>query len=114
MRIELPPGPAFLLSRLPRALAPLLAAYAIAELGARFTAPVTPWILRSGTGRALILIFALPLSAAVRIWIGELRKRREAEALGAVPPPVESGKLPGNVDILIKSAKMAKTGYIGE
>ena len=111
--MQLPPGPAFLLARLPRALAPLVVTYVLARLGAHFTAPQTPWIPRPGMGRILLLILALPLYATVNILNAERRKRKEAEALGAVPPPVVQGKFPGNIDSLLAMGRRAKEAYIG-
>lgn len=51
---------------------------------------------------AQILILVLSPFAALlikNIWSSN-KKRQEARALGAVPPPVVSGRLPGNFDVV--------------
>ena len=112
--MQLPPGPTFILARLPRALAPLFVVYALTYAGEQLTFPETPWILRSGMGRVLLIMLSIPLSAVVNVLNTERRKRKEAAALGAVAPPAVKGKLPGNVDVLLAMGKLHKEAYMGK
>ncbi|KAJ7440912.1 cytochrome P450 [Mycena galericulata] len=71
---------------------------------------IPTWVLITGVA------VGLPLSTALRGTLKYLRDRREASALGArlAPLPVDGGKWPGNIDLLIQMQKIWKHGYPGD
>lgn len=104
-----PPGIKFILQNLPSLLRyPLLlglSLYAASVfLDTQINLPL--WI------QILILVLSPFAALPVKIVWSSIKKRQEARALGAVPPPVVKGSLPGNFDVARKLANGGK-GYLG-
>ena len=105
----LPPGIKFILISIPRLLfAPLILTlgYYAASLALRFDPDLPKW------AQILALVLSPVVVFPVQILWNEFKKRQEARALGAIPPPVTRGKLPGNFDVLL-SLTGDKQGYLG-
>ncbi|KAH8119743.1 cytochrome P450 monooxygenase pc-1 [Phellopilus nigrolimitatus] len=107
----LPPGISFLLVRAPGLLWHFFCLgfvyYAFSVL-LGFDLELPAWLI------ILLLSSSLPLTAVLKLLRSNLQSKWEAEALGAVPPPIVKGRLPGNVDTLFKIFKGDETGYLAD
>lgn len=107
--IMFPPGIKFILQTLPNLLLyPLLLSLSLYAasvfLDTQINLPL--WI------QVLILVLSPFAALPVKIIWSSIKKRQEARALGAVPPPVVKGSLPGNFDVARRLAN-GGNGYLG-
>lgn len=110
------PGLALLIRLLiPNVIAPLAIAYSVytfIELG---YVHVVPGVVASNTSRVLILVGSIIGKLISQSLRRSLRRRREMYFFGAQPiPGLKGGKLPGNLDILVRLVPKIKSEYLGE
>ena len=106
----LAPGPLYILRSIPTAILPLVGLrgfFAIAEKYLRYS---VPWRIRLAC-----YTLSLPSYLACTIIWGTLRKNAKAAWLGAAQVPSLRGRLPGNIDEVVKWSKISSGhSYIGE
>ncbi|KII93371.1 hypothetical protein PLICRDRAFT_694556 [Plicaturopsis crispa FD-325 SS-3] len=103
--VEIPPGPRYLVTNLPRILLPPVATYALLTL-AWPTLPI--WI------SVLVSPLSLPALVYFNVTWEEWYNQREAKKLGAVLVPKVTDTRLGGRSILSRLLSNSKTGYIAE
>ncbi|KII89791.1 hypothetical protein PLICRDRAFT_39961 [Plicaturopsis crispa FD-325 SS-3] len=102
--VDIPPGPKYLASRLPRIFLPPGATYTLLLL----TWPaITIWLL------VLLSLLSLPALLAFNIYWAQWRNKREANKLGAVLIPTIPNLGFGGRALLARMLQTSKSGYIG-
>ena len=91
MALPLPPGPRYLLRKLPNLLFPLAVILVISYVSP-LNIPV--WLLPP------VCIFSFPVNFILATKWQQYRNKRDANALGAQLPPVVEHKLPGGLDLM--------------
>lgn len=69
---------------------------------------IPTWLLLVG------IVFSIPLGTTVYIMAYNMSWARQAAAVGARLPPMATGKLPGNIDIVQMVLEKQKRGYPGK
>ena len=106
----LPPGIKFLLGVLPDLIfAPIILGIVCYASSSVFGVNVqlSTWPV------LLCMILSSPLWLVSKYFWDDLKKKREARAMGAIPPPTIPGKWPGKIDFLLAMFKSETTAYIG-
>jgi hypothetical protein len=106
--MNVPPGIAYLVQRLPRILTPPILAYALVYLGkTRLSIELSGWALSS------VLLLSLPVGLTLTVLWKDLIIRWDASAKGAVLPPISPDPFPGGARSLYRAVTSFKTGYPG-
>lgn len=114
MGLELPPGIAFLIQRIPQIFGPIIAIYI--TFSALITWDVIPFAskspLLSSTGSKLFFSVAvMPVFMVARVWVTDILNQRRAHALGARLPVRYEAKRWGGLDLIVRLT--AHNTYIG-
>ncbi|KII89803.1 hypothetical protein PLICRDRAFT_174635 [Plicaturopsis crispa FD-325 SS-3] len=105
MPVDIPPGPKYVASQLPRLLLPPIATYAVLTL----LHPAPPlWL------SVLAPLLSLPALLALGVWWEEWCNRRAARKLGAVLPPRIRGTGLAGRKICKRLVENSVSGYIAE
>lgn len=103
------PGVQYLIGRAPRILALFAGGYLVKyALKHHLDIDVSAW------GLVLGGLVCFPFGVALKLWLREIRLKREADSMGAELIRTWEGKWPGNVDNLLKVMSRFKDGYPGE
>lgn len=104
--MEVPPGIAYLVQRLPRILTPPTLAYTLVYLGkTHLSIELSTWGLSS------VLLLSLPVGLTLSVLWKDLVIRWDASNKGAVLPPVAPDPFPGGARSLYRAVTSFKTGY---
>ncbi|KAJ3572591.1 hypothetical protein NP233_g2985 [Leucocoprinus birnbaumii] len=116
MTIDIPPGILYLIRFSPQILTPPLSVY-----GLNYLASTSPSWLASAVGFPLgqpylgfVMTASLGVALSLKVLWEDLKNRVEARRLGAVLPPRVPDWTPGGIGILVRTARIAKRGYIAE
>lgn len=108
--LKSPPGIRFLITRIPQLLLPAICFYG-AFIACDFFAGT--WQLSTWSKILLSLLMPIVLST-VGVWHQDLKRLKEARALGAqLPPRYKVSKIAG-LDVIQSLEHQLKSGYIGE
>lgn len=109
--MPLPPGPVYLLQRLPSLVGPPTAVIvAVKLLNAseyEFPIDIPDWAI------SVACVLSLPITLFLKVQYKRWKIRREAAAHGAILPPEVKDKWLGGVGLLVDTLKEFKTGYPG-
>ncbi|KAF9563357.1 cytochrome P450 monooxygenase pc-3 [Agrocybe pediades] len=108
--MSLPPGPSYLLQRLPKLLGPP----ALTLLTLKQLLPAICNIQLPVWGVILACIVSLPVGLYLQVQYEQLRDARAAAAHGAALPPMVYDKWPGRVGLMWKAMDNLKNGYPGD
>ncbi|KAF9041455.1 cytochrome P450 monooxygenase pc-3 [Panaeolus papilionaceus] len=110
--MPLPPGPVYLLQRLPSLVGPPTAVIvAVKLLNAseyEFPIDIPDWAI------SVACVLSLPITLFLKVQYKRWKIRREAAAHGAILPPEVKDKWLGGVGLLVDTLKEFKTGYPGD
>ncbi|KAG5653280.1 hypothetical protein H0H81_001344 [Sphagnurus paluster] len=108
MASNLPPGPAFLILRLPTLLFPLIAVYAFNRLLYKYLAIQLPlWTV------IVSMTLSIPVFILLKASYMDFIDHRRAAACGAVIPPRIHDIWPAGIGLLIQGINNLKSGYPG-
>jgi len=106
--MELPPGIVFITANAPRiVLPPVLALCGIKLLDTLFNVYIPFWL------QVPFYVASFPLALACRSMYADLRDRRQAAMNGAILAPRVPTRWPGGLDLLLRSVRNARSGYMG-